>query len=1246
MTSNRLARVLVVCAALALAREVRAQAGDLDILSRTVPPIVIIQFDTSGSMSNLILPDQYLTDRGNYPTTELWFNKSSSSSTTAVLDPNYPASFIAPTATYYCGSSSGCSATKLNTASVEDYRPTCQLFNSTSATTANSSVCTPVASPTSSTCKVGGNTISDDDADQNNPLGGTATIRCWNVPGGCTYVPTGLLCSTAARNRKKTSSTTVSQPYTIITFPNVSTGGATTDVPPNYMWWMMQQIYLGKSPVLYMGQDRNNAAKQAITTLVNNVNLNGLPDKVKFGLARYSTSGNGGYIVVPPTLGNKTVLLSTIAGLPATGGTPLSETLVDVGRYLAGADKLGSYPQYNRDTNGNTVAASSAPQSPVTSSCEKLFVIAITDGLPTGDCNDHYGTAFTSTFGKYNNGDESCAAGGRDYLDDVAAGLYATDLRKTVSGNQNVITYTVGFTVASSRLQLAATRGAGQYFQSNNADNLADSLTGALQDIIAKNTTLTSATVPASRTAFGDGYYTAYFVPTGTKSVWPGKLEAYTLSPTLVVMDDNNNPAIDPVTDLFIEPRHPHWELGATLMTDYASRTVYTTKGTTRVPFTAANFTDPNSSATSLTPAMLNLTAADTTLYPQPSTNIAITDPNAPAGNLARLGGSIIDWVRGTDSFDEDGDGSRTNARPFVLGDIFHSSPVVVGPPLPYLRFETGYGPSTTTTSFMGLYGHRPRILYVGANDGMLHGVNAGSFVDPNTNVTGDEYYTSGTGHELFGYVPGFLLSNIKSLPRDNMPKQYFVDGPPSAADAWIDYNANGTKEGSDWTTVLITPMRQGGEGLLALDVSDPNATGGNHGPYPRLMWEFTNAGLGQTWSRPIITRVKMKGTTGSGDKCGPNDGDGDCFEQWVAIFGAGYEDVANPNMGGFISDPNNASFAKGRGAYMIRIKDGTVLAHLQFAANDANSPNLSLMKYAVAAEPSVLDLNNDGFADVVYFGDLAGQMWKWDLSKIGSLNAAGVVPTSVWPAGVVFQAPVANIGSGTLHYHSIFQSAAAAMWKGVLTLSFGSGERADLGYTGAADPNNPTNLVGLYDDNNRFWVMEDLQPTGAGAFPSSLPIQEAPAAAGHQSLTDVTNLGSDNDPNDAGYFFRLKDGEKFMTDPIVFGGEVLTLSYMPDAANAGLNGNCALGGTSNAFEFSLASGTGALVGSTSGTPPPPSPADRSQPLGNGAPTNPKITISGNTVGMMVQDSGGGSHNFNPNVKFDQVDMLYWRQEF
>jgi hypothetical protein len=271
----------------------------------------------------------------------------------------------------------------------------------------------------------------------------------------------------------------------------------------------------------------------------------------------------------------------------------------------------------------------------------------------------------------------------------------------------------------------------------------------------------------------------------------------------------------------------------------------------------------------------------------------------------------------------------------------------------------------------------------------------------------------------------------------------------------------------------------------------------------------------------------------------------------------------------------------------------------------------------------------------------------------------SGVVPNTVWPAGVVFEAPVSTVALGLKHYHSIFQSAAAAFLDQALTLSFASGERANLGYRGEADPNSPSSLVGKYDDNNRFWVLKDKTPTGASAFPTTLPIYEAPLfpaavpLAGHGSLTDVTNSATDLSTEDDGYFFRVKDGEKFITNHLIFDGNVVTVSYTSDELNSAPTGNsCALSGETSEWAWKLEDASGALDN------PDPEHVNefvRSLRLGNGAPTDPRISVSKvstdenggivvkitaqTSVGEVVNPNGGGL-NLNP------VEMLYWHQNF
>jgi type IV pilus assembly protein PilY1 len=1269
MFTKALTRTIALFAALVCASQARAQ-GDLDILLRTVPPVVMIQLDTSGSMSNITLPPKYYTDRGT-GSPSIWYNTPTTGPADNVATPQDERRGAARVdSTWHANGGNGLDPNEATVAAVrENYQRTCTIYRTRS---------TSLTSPSNNVfCAPGATGCQDDDANNSSAQAGYR-MRCWNVPGAVSgacpaLVPTSIYtgaaaskggaCTTVPRNRVRAGGvagavspvtpslmTTIVLPDFSFDDPNDPNNPITTDYATNYLWWFLNEIYSSRVPE-FLPQDRMLAAKQSITSLVNQMNVDGQDPKVKFGLARYN-GDNGGSVYVPASLNSKPLILAALndandaGGLPAelfaAGLTPLSETLVDVARYLAGDSDFGTYPTYDKpDWTG------AVPPSPITSQCEKTFVVVVTDGLPTEDDNDHYGTSrstFLDTMAGYIDSDPNIpGSGGSSYdsLDDVADKLLDFDLRLGVPEVQNAVTYTVGFSLDAPLLEDAANRGDGEYYSANNSTELGFALYTAVNDILLRNATLTAANVPATRSAYGDGFYTAWFKPGGRRSLWPGHLQAFTVNSSLVVTDRFGNPAIDPVTDLFYEPRYPHWDSADRLLSTFSTRTIYTTKSGLRAPFTPAGIT-----AADLGPLLLS----EEPQFPQ--------DPNQPDFTTAeQLADAVVSWLHGYDSFDEDDDSSYTDVREFVLGDIFHSNAIAIGPPLPYLRFEAGYGPASDINSFMGSYKQRSRVIYVGANDGMLHAFNAGQFQDPNTSVVGDEYYTPGNGNEMFAYVPGVLLPRVKQLPKLDTGKQYMVDGSGAAADVWIDYDGDGIKEGSEWTTSLLTPLREGGEGMLALDVTDPNATGGNHGPYPRLMWEVTptshagtpwfnaHVNLGQTWSRPIITRVKLRGAIGSGDRCGANNGDGDCREEWVAIFGAGYRPQGDPNLASYTNDPNNPNYTrKGRGVYMVRVRDGSILASLQ---QDPNHATFSKMRYAIPAEPAVLDLNFDGFADVMYIGDLGGQLWKWDLSAIGA-PAAGPISTTVWPAGVVFEAPVATTAGGVLHYHSIFQAVAAAFNDRVLTLSFASGERANLGYRGQADPNDPNSLIGMYDDNNRFWVLKDRTPTGTGAFPSSLPIYEEPLApAGHGQLTDVTDLQNDPNTSDEGYFFRVRDGEKFMTNHLIFGGNVVTVSYTPSSLASMPPGTCALGGTTTEWAWELEDGAPSLD-----DPVNVNQFVRSRTIGNGAATDPRVTVSKGpdgriivrvtaqtSMGEVTNPDGGG-------LSLDPVDMIYWRQNF
>jgi type IV pilus assembly protein PilY1 len=966
-------------------------------------------------------------------------------------------------------------------------------------------------------------------------------------------------------------------------------------------------------------------------------------ERMRVGLALFDSSSTAeGYNLKSSIADNNmTSTFSSIEGASANArAAPLSESLLDIGRYFAGPDGLANFP-------------TSSLKSPIDAACRKNFAIVISSGQPSDDRHEYWWTEFLENIGDYDGDANECSAvapssctaadltaslcydsvtgldscrddgliyqnGGSDWLDDVAAYLYDTDLNPNLDGVQNLITYTVGFMTDQPLLREAALAGDGRYFTSDpgNVQSFANALTAALLDIIERATAFTAAAVPSSRTSFGDGFYTAYFIPSNGRPNWAGHLEAYRLDASGAIRDINGDLVTDPNTGAFNDPRQPIWDAAKVLLDPNATRSIYTTQYGSRVDFNSTN----------IGPAELQITTAEAPAYPGYPDLGMTTDTALAAG--------IVDFVYGRDVFDEDFDGDTSELRESVLGDFFHSNPIVVGPPKRLFLREEGFAkPSPAdpdATPFVEAYAQRDRVIYAGANDGMLHAFDAGHFGGdaPNTEPVETLHYTPGSGTELFGYIPSMLLSTadpnaglgqLKYLPLNTPRNYYFVDGSPAVADAWLGDPNNPydvTKQPSEWATVLIVGLRQGGRGYLALDVTDPTGTSSEHSPYPKFLWEFngdSHPELGETWSEAIITRIKLKGPTGLGDKCGKNDGDGDCLERWVAIFGAGYDEDADPNLGSFSDDPNDPSWTdRGKAIFMVDVRTGDVLAKLAFDA----SGTTSAMKYAVANTPAVLDVNFDGFADVVYFGDLGGQLWKWTVSGVGEDTDSDLLID--WPHGVFFKTDPGDMGGGEFHYRSIFHPPSVTLKDGgTLVMAFGTGERTDLAYPG----------VSSKPDNNRFYVVKDTS------------WQTISSTLSENNLTDITSAANDTDLSDAGFYFEAEESEKFITNHTIFAGYAITTSYLPDLTGTDI---CQRSGTSRLYIFNIFGGNGYFA---DGVVPPAQ--ARYMSLGQGAPNDPRVTISRTGDQMYIQTSTGRLIKPpTPPRPGKPVETIFWRLRY
>jgi type IV pilus assembly protein PilY1 len=393
--------------------------------------------------------------------------------------------------------------------------------------------------------------------------------------------------------------------------------------------------------------------------------------------------------------------------------------------------------------------------------------------------------------------------------------------------------------------------------------------------------------------------------------------------------------------------------------------------------------------------------------------------------------------------------------------------------------------------------------------------------------------------------------------------------------------------------------------------------------PYPGYLWEFPREDdpwsdldvMGASWSQPIVTRVRVKVDADNNGGLG--------YERWVVIVTAGYDETSNPNpqeVTGEISVYDTPP-VKGRAIFILDASNGEVLAEKKFdaAATGAEKD----MLYSIPSTPAVFDLDVDGYADVIYVGDLGGQVFKWVISGIGEdrVNDSTTLRTQPnWPFKLFFEAPVTTVSSVD-YYKNFYFSPAATFYGGKLWLAFGSGERRHLPFEGIADE----------DENNRFYVIQDLDPFERKLTPY--------ATLTETNLTDITGDEDGATFANRGYYFKVGDGEKFVTEIEIFAGQVIGAGFAP-TPNANV---CAARGDATLYVFDVHNGKG-FFETGGGTPVP----TRGMAIGSGLPTNPKVSVGVGGKQNRVYIEKSGTELWSS----EQYDIptggryIYWRELF
>lgn len=605
---------------------------------------------------------------------------------------------------------------------------------------------------------------------------------------------------------------------------------------------------------------------------------------------------------------------------------------------------------------------------------------------------------------------------------------------------------------------------------------------------------------------------------------------------------------------------------------------------------------------------------------------------------------ALVNWVRGQDYSDSAGQPdtnwrSRTlDGSVYRLGDIINSTPLAVGTPaeaFDLLYNDSSYG------GFRRIYQSRRQMIYVGANDGMLHAFNAGFYdaadkqlrTQPmkctTTSCTPDTSYTAHPlGAEVWAYVPGNLLPHLRWTADPNYAHMFYVDGSPISQDARVfkaddNCKANGTSQchPDGWGTLLIVPFRFGG-GPIGLDtklVNDAKVSQQNSFP-AYVVLDVTNP------EAPPVVLAELTNTLDASNACNGNLVSCSDLSKITATYTSSLPAVAMFRPAGTSNpDPSKFYLFTGSGTTdnggVGNVEGGSAgsssglsmraydLSNLALQANtpvtwgnsktyedftNTGAANQGAQSFAGDLIASDFDLN--GVAESLYFGSMKGTSNPFG-GSLWAVDFGGETDPTKWTPRLVVSGlnkPVSirpTLGLDPLQRHMVF---------------FGTGRvftKADMSDTqqqviaAVVDSGSTVAYSGLMDITN-VQVQTDGTVTGAGT-----------------SVTDTQTLLTLMQSKPGWYYNLATKGasgnsipsERIVSTQVLSGGNLLTTSYLPGTDTCTDQGQGYLYASnyqSGAPDPGLAAflGTGGTGGKT---------INRRVSLGGGLPSQPSLHRGG-----------------------------------